>query len=437
MPRPPSTPRPSTPLVTPGDFDTLTPRVLSELLGDDPWPLSSMAYGDKIWERVGSKQSSKEVPRPINLDISTSGFGSEGGEDDEEDDNDYNDEDESSESDSGGFEPSLEQARRNMFTAQSVFRLRPERLDAIYTPEDKRDMRRFDFDAGNVDTPPYLFTCPLPLPFSELNLQLCAREDRDWRKQLSLPLPESVATQNTCVILDRLVEMEKAQIVTKEWEARKLRKQSRRQQSSGSSSRSASARMRDKRCCGLCLQVACVGNCPEKWLATDGRCDKCRELLCTGACQNTRYEQHMRQILGTSLGVGDKSPATFAPRPPSRGCHLCKERNNAKIINSNNLLLGRPKSCNATFSRGKASNRPRDLRPTSAFDLSASLLKDFERLGIEPQQPLPQPKSLSSRTHSRNGLLPGKSAKSNRKNSISESRYKRKRFKANCTKTVS
>ena len=40
---------------------------------------------------------------------------------------------------------------------EDVLKLRPEKLDAIYVPEDKRDMRRFDFDAENTQSPPYEF----------------------------------------------------------------------------------------------------------------------------------------------------------------------------------------------------------------------------------------------------------------------------------------
>ncbi|XP_076449725.1 uncharacterized protein LOC143286062 isoform X2 [Babylonia areolata] len=431
-PRPPPTPRLDTPRVDPGRFDTLSPRVLSQLLDDvQPRPFSA-SYGDRILTRPErrpqrKKEGDGESKVNLNDDVSTtSGIESDGGEDDDVSEDDGEDDD-SSDSENGGFEPSLDDLRRQMPHPQSVFRLRPEKLDAIYVPDDKRDMRRFDFDAEKVELPPYEFKCPLPDTLHKVNLRLCAREGTDWQDYLHTVPPEAPALRG---LMDRLVELENYQIITEDWEAKKLRGQIRRQEklALNGGSRVASARIRDKRCCGLCLQAACVGDCPEK-RQIPGRCEKCHQPLCTGACQDSHYEQRMRQARSSDSLILDEPPPPPLPRSPSRGCYSCLRRHNAKLINANNLMMGRPKSSNATYSRGQSSCRPRDLRPTSAASLHSTLLKDFERLGIEPRQPTPPSRPSTARPRSRNGLLPGKSARSNRKNSISDCGNKRKKKK--------
>ena len=378
----------------------------------------------------------KERDSKVNLndDVSTtSGIDSDCG-DDVSDENNDDEDDDSSDSENGGFEPSLDDIRRQMPHPQSLFRLRPEKLDAIYVPEDKRDMRRFDFDAENVDLPPYNFKRPLPDQLAKVNLRLCAREGSDWRDFLTTAAPADATLR---AMMDRLVELEKCQIVTEEWEAKKLRGQARRQEkqalNGGNGTGGARGggggstwRARDKRCCGLCLQAACVGDCPEKRQVA-GRCEHCHQPLCTGACQDSRYEQRMRTARSSENLSFEEKPLPPPPRSPSRGCYSCLRRHNAKVINANNLVLGRPKSSLATFARGKSSSRPRDLRPASAANMSSVLLKDFERLGIEPQQPAPPSKAPPSRLRSRNGLLPGKSSRSNRKNSISDSGGRRRK----------
>ncbi|PVD20530.1 hypothetical protein C0Q70_18686 [Pomacea canaliculata] len=436
LPRPPSSPRPDTPFVTPGNHDTLTPRVLSQLLVDDFRP-SSAAYGDRVITRAERKCSARGDKQRGSDDASTtSGVESDSGEAqgndsdiDKKDDDD--DEGDSSDSDAEGFEPSLDDARRQIPSAQNIFQLRPEKLDAIYIPQDKRDMRRFDFDAGNVELPPYEFKSPVPDSLENVNLRLCAKDGVSWREQVSPGLVASLP-QNVVGMVNRLVELEKYQLVTQEWEARKLRQQNKRQLSSsgGGQNRATSARVRDKRCCGLCLQAACVGDCPEKHLNVSGggRCDRCFQLLCPGSCQDTKYEQRMR-LTRSGSGILDLSdnPPPLPPRPVSLGCHSCQQRHNAKLINANNILLGRPKSSNSTYSRGKASASPHDLRPLSAASLNASLLKDFERMGIEPQQVATIAKRPPSRLRSRNGLVPGKSLRSNRRESLTEASHNRKR----------
>ncbi|KAL8594283.1 hypothetical protein ACOMHN_000985 [Nucella lapillus] len=427
-PHPPASPHPGTPRVEPGHFDTLSPRILSQLLSDvQPRP-SLASYGDIILTTRPERRfrEKKEPKLNLNDDVSTtSSIESDGGDDDDDvSEDDDNEDDDSSDSEEGGFEPSLDDLRRQMPHPQSVLHLRPEKLDAIYVPEDKRDMRRFDFDATKVDVPLYDFKRPLPDSLSKVSLRLCAREGTDWQDYLSTVPPEGRALKG---LMDRLVEMEKYQIVTEDWEARKLRGQLRRQEKLGS--RAASARARDKRCCGLCLQSACVGDCPDKRRQAPGRCEKCHQPLCTGVCQDSRYEQRMRQARSSDSLILDEPPPPPPPRCPSRGCHSCLRRHNAKLINANSLLMGRPKSSHATYARGQNSCRPKDLRPKSAATLHSVLVRDFERMGIEPQRPSPPTKPSNSRPRSRNGLLPGKSSRSNRRNSISDSGPKKRKRK--------
>ena len=317
-PHPPTSGRLDTPRVDPGHFDTLSPRVLSKLLEDvQPRPFSA-SYGDRVFltrlERTRARKDAREPKASLNDDLSTtSGIDSDGEVDDDDSDDDDDDDEDSSDSEKGGFEPSLEEIRRQMPLPQSLFRLRPERLDAIYVPEDKRDMRRFDFDAEKAEQPLYEFPCPLPASLSKISLRLCGREDREWRDYLP---PSSPALGGEVKgLVDRLVEMEKYQIVTEDWEAKKLRGQRRRQEKLAGG-RAGSGRVRDKRCCGLCLQAACVGDCPEKRVLP-GRCDKCRQPLCTGACQDSRYEQRMRHARSSDSLVFEEPPPPPPPRSPS------------------------------------------------------------------------------------------------------------------------
>ncbi|XP_067650805.1 uncharacterized protein [Haliotis asinina] len=389
VPRPPQRPRsvppgayrPSnglrtseTPDVTQGNFDTLSPNVLADLLGKST--ITPHSFGDRVKDD----------------DMSTSGIDSPNSEND----------DSSSDSEREP-EPPVDSNR-----PVPQLQLRPEKLDAIYVPEDRKDRRRFDFDAEHVDIPPYEFESALPEPFGRLDLKVIARQKYDWRDILSVrPKAKVVET-----ILDRLIDIEKLQSETVEWETKRLRQRTKQ--------RIPSAKPRDRRCCNTCLQPACVGDCPEKALQPN-TCTLCRQQLCTGSCHDNRYESYTRQV------HQEEQIESILCNPVPRICITCQKKHNAKLINANNAILRRPKSGNTTYSRGRSSVKPRDLRPRSITDVTSEIIKDIEKLGVEPVQPNRPNTGKYQRPRSRNSLLPGKSYFSNRKDSLTELEKARKR----------
>ena len=479
--------RPDTPRVDHGPFDMLSPRVLAHLV-TDPRPLTPLStYGDVIEERKSKKRGKKaktngqsedekidNKTRDAQTDVDgtrffdndkevnlTSGVESDGLESEEDrDSSDDSDDDDDDDNDSiseleKGKEPPVDWNRR-----APDLHLRPERLDQLYIPENKRDhARRFDFEASKCEIPAYEFECPLEPPYNKINFRFHAREGSDWRHTnyaIGADIPS-----NLTAMFDRLLEMEKRQIETEEWEDKRMkqvaaaaavaaarRRVASRRLASGKpvwrgagmsnslnginggldNNGNASSSLSSRRCCHSCLQQACVGDCPDKRVPASARlaaaCVKCHQPLCTGTCTDLRYDQRMRRPRGEEDDFLLHSHLRYAGH---RNCKTCQQRHNAKYINANNLVLGRPKSAFSTYSRGKHSAKPKDLRPKSALDLSEGLSKGIERLGIDPLQPAPPPSEKPPRPHSRAGLIPGKSYSSNLSRSLTDLSSKRKR----------
>ncbi|XP_041375326.1 uncharacterized protein LOC121388155 isoform X2 [Gigantopelta aegis] len=366
-----------TPEVNQGNFDTLNPAVLADLIGSNS---SRLSFGDSSGYKVDRSRDDDSTSR------------TESSSDSEDDD-------------SSTSEP--EEELFSGITPMPEVHLRPERLDSIYVPENKKDPRRFDFDAENYDIPPYDFGHPIPEPYNKLDLKLIAKQNYEWRDIIKTKPKEEYIER----YLDRIVEIEKNQLETEEWESRRLKQLQIRRP------RNLSARPRDRRCCSTCLQPACIGDCPDKFVSTNV-CTLCRQPLCEGSCLETTYEDRSRH------DREDEEEIKTYLKPSRRICQCCQTKHNAKLINANNLILGRPKSSNSTYSRGQGSTRPKDLRPCSVNDINAEVLKDFEKLGIEPSRP---PPAKPNRPRSRSLLIPGKSYSSNRKDSITDQERLRKR----------
>ena len=468
----------------------LSPRVLAHLV-TDPRPLTPLSTygevispekpkkkgkkdraagkgdGEKIESKTRDAQTDSEGTRFFDNDGEmsvTSGIESDGLESEEDnDDSSSSDDDDDDDNDSiseleKGKEPPVDRNRR-----APDLHLRPERLDQLYIPENKRDhARRFDFDASKCEIPPYEFGCPVEEPYNKINFRFHAREGSDWRTTnyaIGADIPS-----NLTAMFDRLLEMEKRQIETEEWEEKRMKQVSAAAAVAAARRRAASRRLASgkpiwrgagmanstggssggsgsggldkssngsssssKRCCHSCLQQACVGDCPEKRVPATSRagasCAKCHQPLCTGTCTELRYDQRMRRPRNEDDDSGHPAHRYYG----HRNCKTCQQRHNAKYINANNLLLGRPKSAFSTFSRGKSSAKPRDLRPKSAFDLTDGLSKGIEQLGIDPLQPTPPASEKPPRPHSRAGLIPGKSYSSNLSRSLTDLSSKRKR----------
>ncbi|XP_052817738.1 uncharacterized protein LOC128243815 isoform X2 [Mya arenaria] len=378
--------------VRPGKFDTLSPMVISELMGEEERPTSG--YETRADDKSPFVDELVEETKKLieNDDTSTTSGIDSGASDNESP---------SSDEDSD-FEPEID---KDIDIPQ--LNLRPEKLDALYIPEPKRGWRQYDFDMSNIDIPPYEFESPFPSHIEDLDLRQMAKFKWNWRNHVK------VKTDNDSDlggILDRLVEFEKLQLDTIEWEnkrASQLKKQATKRNGS------AKPVIKDKRCDPNCLQATCFGDCPEK-LVQSNTCEICRQGYCTGTCKETKYEQRMRQSRQE-----EERPVT--PKSPfPRACPSCQRRHNAKFINANNLVIGTQRFNNATFTRGQSSMKARDVRPRTPATLSKDVLQEFEKLNIEATQPSRPQTAGVARPRSRNALFPGKSFYSQRKNSLTE-----------------
>lgn len=345
---------------------------------------------DQLDEKDSRKGNAKDD------DVSTSGIDSTQSNDD-----DISSSSSDSEEDSD-YEPSIDQNRD-----VPDLHLRPEKLDSFSIPDSAKGWRKFDFDANEYDIPVYEFADPLPEPYQEIDLRQTARLKWSWRDQTKHRPGDSELED----VLDRMVDLEKLQMDTEDWEHRRSAIIMNRR-----SKRAASAKpTRDKRCCNRCLQPACTGDCPEKNVSSDVVCELCRQNYCTGNCKETKYEQRMRQ---PRIEADDKLQSK-PPLPRGSSCKSCNTKSNAKLINANNLVLGRPKSGNVTFNRGIASAKQKDLRPLRPETPNTEIIRDFEKLGIEPFQSS-RPNSRLQRPRSRNSLAPGKSFFSQRRDSLTD-----------------
>jgi len=288
------------------------------------------------------------------------------------------------------------------------FNLRPERLDSIYVPEPKRGWRQYDFDMTNIEVPKYEFANPFPEYIEDqLDLKQMAKLKWNWRNHLKTNVPREPDLEG---VLDRLVEYERLQLDTIDWEKKRASQQKKQMPRRNFSSKSLV--IKDKRCDPNCLQNACFGDCPEK-LVQSNTCEFCKQVFCTSTCKETKYDQRMRQ-----QRAEEERPIT--PKTPfPRACPSCQKRHNAKFINANNLILGSQRFNNATYTRGQSALKTKDYRPRTPSTLSRDMLKEFERLNMDMAQSRPST-VVSSRPRSRNGLLPGKSFNSQRKNSLTE-----------------
>lgn len=376
--------------VKPGNYDTLNPRVLGNLIGDSR-PKSS--YGD----RIPSPDDSDEKQKAKDDDVSTSGIDSIRTDDDSSSSTSSDDED-------SDYEPSIDRNR----SAPSL-NLRPEKLDSLSIPDSSKGWRKFDFEADVIDILPYEFPVALPDPFNDLDLRQITRLKWNWRDQTKARPEESIVED----MLDRMLDLERLQMETEDWENKRTSQMAMKR----CQKRIASAKPnRDKRCCNRCLQPACTGDCPEKNVQSE-ICDFCKQIFCVGTCKETKYDQKMRQLRVDDDRIS--ASKTFYPK----ACRSCQSKHNAKYINANNLVLGRPKSSNATYSRGQASAKPRDLRTGCETPINDDLVKEFEKLGIDAQIPSrPSTAKPPPRPRSRNSVIPGKTYFSNRRDSISDNK---------------
>lgn len=382
--------------VRPGNFDTLRPTIASDLMGPAERPTSSYE-GPADAKAPFVDELIAETKKFIDNDDTSTTSGIDSGASDNES---------PSSDDDSDFEPEIDED-----IVIPELNLRPEKLDAIYKPESKRGWRQYDFDMSNIEQPPYEFPNPIPEDLEDLDLRQMAKLKWNWRNHVKTKTSRDSDVEG---IIDRLVEFEKLQADTIEWENKRAAQIRKALPRRNNSAKSLQSLIKDKKCDTNCLQATCFGDCPEK-LVAQTTCEFCRQSFCTGTCKELKYEQRMRQNR-----MEEERPVT--PKPPfPRACSSCQKRHNAKLINANNLVLGTQRFNNTTFNRGQMSAKPKDMRPKTPSNLSKDVLKEFEKLNIEASLP-PRPSTSTSinRPRSRNSMFPGKSFSSQRKNSLTE-----------------
>ena len=292
-------------------------------------------------------------------------------------------------------------------------KLRLDQTDSVYVELPHGDRSRFDFDAGCSDVPDYPYSSVLPPPLQDYNLKEFSPGEKRWKdllKQCELDVAEEKMFQ-------RLVEIAKLDKQTEDLEnnRRERLKSSRGNRcrtpsSSGgltlnstvtstivNVSQKARQRELEKRCSSDCVQPACVGDChasqtPEEFIQ---RCPHCRKTLCLGQCGADCYHGGPTSSRRVQIEV----PPPSKPDIRHKMCNVCQcnAAKKAQAINSNNNMLGRPRSGNLTFSRG-ASMITREVSEGPRIDKLTG----------------------TRRRRGRAAIIPGKSFFSQRRNSLTD-----------------
>ncbi|XP_035678640.1 uncharacterized protein LOC118417261 [Branchiostoma floridae] len=283
------------------------------------------------------------------------------------------------------------------------------------------DIERFfdDYDSddskeGESDVFP--FPDFLPKPFNEWDLQeLALLSNKNWKDAVRVK-PKGQYLD----IIDRLMEFERLQLQTIQWEMEKSQRPSSRAASRSGASRERSAALakpkagQGKPCHPDCVQPMCAGNCTQKRVPSGRVCIYCRQRYCTGTCKEHGYDSHQRQ---PPREEEDKkgSPSRLARPRSCTPCHS-KQRSNAAVINENNTVLGRPKSSNITFSRGQSSVPSKPIREHT-YVSSKSKSNDAHK---HDKTTAARPPTGKRTPGGRDKVMPGKSFSSQRRHSLTD-----------------
>jgi hypothetical protein len=182
------------------------------------------------------------------------------------------------------------------------------------------------------------------------------------------------------------------------------------------------------------------------------RCNECKRLTCLGNClPGQDYYLYKRFVSTISNQLSSVKQSSFVNGSNLRDSHRCKHacatcstnhcRTTADIINANAIItslnhnhnnhnstttVNRLRSSKATFSYGQKSQRPTvDLRPRSMHQVTREMKLKFEQANLSPVVIVPifedESQGLSkkrSQLRTNNGLLPGKSFRSQRRHSL-------------------
>lgn len=354
--------RPDTAKVDKGKHETFSSSVLSQWLSDQRRAVLVSPVVDDVQENSPQRHVQEFTGTSKLQDgdfSSTSGIESD---DESNETGDETDNDSISDQERGNEPPVLFQMQ------VPDLHLRPETQDGVVALGNSDEMTCIDFSADTIEPPPYEFKCPIPFPFDKLNIHLHAKDKHDWRHPIGVLGP---ADPSVSAMLDRLIEMERLQIETQEWEVRQLRLYRKR-------SVSCSNRPPDRRSSNSCNPQPVVGDSSNKMAAADC-CQKCHQALWTESWKEARNEQCLRQ---------PREDARLSTAPlialPQKYCQSCRKGHNMRVKNVNHVVLRRPKSACPTQSRGRLSRKFRDFRPVSAANIVGYSQKSLEKNGLEP-----------------------------------------------------
>ena len=184
-------------------------------------------------------------------------------------------------------------------------------------------------------------------------------------------------------------------------------------------------------------------------LKRDLRCNECKRITCLGNCAPGQdYHLYKRIVSSVPAQSSSARQPSVSSGTNIRDQHRCKHgcttcstsncRTTADVINANGTITSlnnnnnnnhnhnRLRSSKATFSYGQKCLRPTvDLRPRSMHQVTREMKIKFEQANLSPVVvvPLFEDESQSilttrSRKKSPNGLLPGKSFRSQRRDSL-------------------
>ena len=286
--------------------------------------------------------------------------------------------------------------------------LRPEKIDDLHVPKPRGDPRKYDFDVGNTNIPPYEFCYPLADELNGFDFKLVLRSDKSWR-ELSNYDP---ACEEEGAMIERLVEFEKLQRKTEEWEMQRQQRlasaRHRARLGVASTIRTQTLKLvrENKKCTVDCVQPACVGDCPSKSdPAVLSCCLICGGNSCIGTCFGNMYESHSRAPRDAQ--EDKRSTATerqkAAAKPPT--CNYLSHTNASMA-----RLKFPPKWPPMT-------TRSREGRARSALGVHTRLEEEVSKLDLTADsEDLVHP-----RMRGRAGQQPGKSIFSQRRDSLTDS----------------
>ncbi|XP_033114429.1 uncharacterized protein LOC117114920 [Anneissia japonica] len=296
---------------------------------------------------------------------------------------------------------------------------RHKSLAAMIPEEVDEDEVIFDYRGFSAPYKPQAdYAEALSEPFCHMDLLELSLLDKDWRTVMR-KMPEN----DELAIIERLIELERAQFNTERWERKERippkRAPSALQETKGwngeaalptERAQSALARHKtNKNCSESCTEILCVGDCPSKKQKNIKSCLHCRQVYCDGSCTEYGYHLYVRQ-------PKEDDDVVHLPKSCRRGCCSSSKMN---TINSNQMIMGRPKSAFATFTSTKHSSakaKPMQLSDTPGAERVRSAMMS---LGLkEPSRPSTGKKI--TRARGRNAMIPGKSYQSQRRYSLTE-----------------